>query len=98
MTDMPPDQKKLARHALGFDNTTSKQSYRNRYMAPPGTTAHATWSQMCAQGWAIRGKTVGSKKKGNKLTGFVLTHEGAEKALEPGESLDPEDFPNMPRG
>jgi hypothetical protein len=31
-------------------------------------------------------------KSGKLLVGFVLTAAGAHAALDPGESLDPEDF------
>lgn len=79
----------LARHALGLPNTR-RQSYRNSYYAVPGSPTHAEWLAMIAAGDAafapfIEGRTAS--------TGFCLTRQGAEAALAPGESLDPEDFP-----
>ena len=85
---MSPEQRKIARHALGLDNPDAKgRSYRNRYCAGRG---HAAWGDlhaMVAAGWV---KFEGLPN--SRLTLFSLTREGAELALDPGETLDPEDF------
>lgn len=78
------EQIRLARHALGLPNDR-RQSYRNRFLAGG---EHAEWRAMEAAGLAEADTTGG---KG--MTWFWLTREGAEAALEPGESLCPEDFP-----
>lgn len=83
---MTPEQRLLARHALGLDNPkANSRSYRNRYFAS-GDKA-LLWRQMELAGEAeFHPSTAGSSL-------FVLTHKGAALALDAGESLDPEDFP-----
>lgn len=77
---MTPEQKKLARHALGLDNSAAKgRSYRNRYFSHAG---NPEWVAMVEAGEA----TVNGPW-------FHLTRSGAEAALNPREKLDPEDFP-----
>lgn len=80
----------LARHALGLPNKR-KQSYRNHYVTGEGCADWELWNGMVAQGLATR-------RKGSQLTGgddiFRLTSEGAKAALNKGERLDPEDFPD----
>lgn len=79
---MTPEQRKLARHALGLPND-QKRSYRNRYFT------HATspvWVAMKAAGEAD-GRANGPGDF------WWLTIKGAELALDPGETLDREDFP-----
>jgi len=85
---MTPTQRLLARHALGLPNRR-KRSYRNRYVAAyiPGGEFDQ-WSAMESAGWAERGAF-----RPDRTARFWLTPEGARLALEPGESLDPEDFP-----
>lgn len=89
---MTPHQRDLARHALGLRNG-HKQSYRNHYVTGAGAADHAEWMEMVASGLAWC-------RQGSELTGgddlFGLTKKGAQSALEPGETLDPEDFPDLP--
>lgn len=80
---MTPEQKTLARHALGLPNK-DKRSYRNRYYTGP---ADQCWDAMFAADEA------GMEILGSGRRWFWLTHKGARAALEPGESLCPEDFP-----
>ena len=88
---MTPEQRKLARHALGLPNNRRK-SYRNAFVTGKSTSDHPHWMAMVASGDATRrdGKTI--PYGGDDI--FYLTRAGAEKALEPRESLDPEDFPS----
>lgn len=85
---MTPAQRELARHALGLPNA-ARRSYRNRYFAVAGGAAAEQWQSMCAAGEAEGGDP------GHKVSSlfFCLTHKGAQLALEPRESLCPEDFP-----
>lgn len=77
---MSPKQRELARHALGLDNPDAKgRSYRNRYVS---YTGHPEWDAMVKSGEACL-----------EVNTYYLRREGAEAALNPGESLDPEDFP-----
>ena len=82
---MTPSQRKMARHALGLDGKR-RRSYRNRYFAAVDTPAEDEWNELCRRGDAKREKGSG------KLVHFYLTDEGASKALDEGEILDPEDF------
>jgi hypothetical protein len=82
---MTPAQRLLARHALGLPRDVHI-SYRNYYAAGIGSVAEKEWDALVAQGMAEKGKS------GKLLVGFVLTAAGAHAALDPGESLDPEDF------
>jgi len=85
---MSPEQRKLARHALGLDNPDAKgRSYRSRYFASRG---HSAWNELHAMvgaGWMNLEDT-----KNRSETLFWLTKAGATLALDAGESLDPEDF------
>ena len=82
---MTRDQKTLARHALGLPNA-QKRSYRNRYFTGPSDQA---WDAMLAAGQA----NVEPRPGGQRM--FWLTQAGAKAALEPGESLCTEDFPDQ---
>lgn len=86
--EMTPEQKELARHALGL--TRKRVSWRNHFVTGEGGPDHALWMEMVAAGQATR-------RAGNELTGgddlFRLTRLGAAVALKHGERLDPEDFP-----
>lgn len=84
---MTPNQRQLARHALGLSRV-HKRSYRNRFHSAVGTPDHAEWRAIVDQGFAIRYPW--NTRYGDL---FTLTRTGAEAALDPGESLDPEDFP-----
>lgn len=87
-TTLTPRERELARHALGLDGRR-KRSYRNYYVIDAGDD-HEAWLGLTERGLAKR-------HKGNPLTGgsdwFWLTRTGALAALEPGETLDDEDFP-----
>lgn len=80
------EQLAMARHALGLPNE-SGQSYRNRYFTSCGSVIEREWEELVKLGLALR------EKGGGKLAHFYLTDAGAHAALTPGETLDPEDFP-----
>jgi hypothetical protein len=84
-------QRELARHALGFQGSGNKVSYRNRFVTGPGHTDYEDWTAMVEAGEAKRrdGKTL--PFGGDDM--FWLTKAGALLALNPGERLDPQDFP-----
>ncbi|GGC90765.1 hypothetical protein [Chelatococcus reniformis] len=91
---MTPDQRELARHALGLPNDR-RRSYRNRFFvnsrgvrAQPGT--YGAWMDLVASGDAMHEPAA----PGKSLDLFWLTRTGAEKVLGKGERLDLEDFPN----
>ncbi len=86
---LTPRQRELARHALGL-NGERKSSYRNRFVAGPGHDDHPEWMRLCRKGAAER-RTARAVLGGSDL--FWLTRQGAEAALNAGETLDPEDFP-----
>lgn len=88
---MDSKQRRLARHALGLPND-SKRSYRNRYVTAPGTPEHDMWLAMEGAKEAVR--TPGDEMGLGKNDHFRLRHAGAKAALDPGEMLDPEDFPS----
>lgn len=84
---MTPEQRRLARHALGLAYG-GRQSYRNRFCAIRGTPDDRDWRAMTDAGHALRYPWGWS---GGDL--FVLTRLGAESVLRHGERLDQEDFP-----
>lgn len=91
----------LARHALGFQGSGNKRSYRNRFYISTGSPDFAAWESMLAAGDAERHEATRVKTvDGEAITEvipdqfhFSMTRQGAEKALGPGEGLCPEDFP-----
>lgn len=83
---MSPEQRRLARHALGLPNERNL-SFRNRFVAPAGTADHQHWVAMVTRGWAR--DVFPPFSSGDR---FCLTLEGAGQAVDPGERLDPEDF------
>lgn len=88
---MTPKQKALARHALGLDQTYERRSYRNRFFVGKGMCGFEVWQEIVKAGYALRySDFAGSGDL------FKLTREGADLALNPGESLCPEDFPVTP--
>jgi len=87
---LTPEQRDLARHALGLPNSKRK-SYRNRFFTGRGGPHHLDWSAMVSAGDAERGED------GRSTRCFHLTRQGAEAALNAGESLDREDFPTTER-
>lgn len=82
---MTPVQRELARHALGLPNDQRK-SYRNRFYAHAD---HEQWNDMVSAGDAAAHPSEPTQA----LNLFYLTHAGATAALNPGETLDAEDFP-----
>lgn len=88
MTDtavLSPEERGLARHALGLPNRRGRMSRRNHFVSP--TCPH--WERLVAAGLATARR---SAEAGGSHT-YRLTWAGAEAALEPGERLDPRDFP-----
>ena len=90
---MTPDQRLLARHALGLPNDR-RQSYRNRYYTSPGHPMRGAWQALADAGMATITKGQGD---GRRLDLFALTRFGALQALDKGERLDMEDFPEPVR-
>jgi hypothetical protein len=86
---MTPEQRELARHALGLPNKTGK-SYRNWYAVEDGHEATADWDAMVSTGLATASRKV-EWMAGEYV--FRLTRYGAELALKSGEQLCQEDFP-----
>ena len=82
---MTKTQRNLARHALGLPNR-QRRSYRNRYAASPQTDENRQWLFMVVAGWA-------ELEQSAQLMHYRLTPEGARLALNSGDKLDPEDFP-----
>lgn len=91
-TGLTKAQRELARHALGLTNGRTI-SYRNRFVTGGGCADHQEWMQMVRNGFAGRRAGV-AMFGGDDL--FWLTLVGAQAALHPGETLDPEDFPGVP--
>lgn len=84
---LTPRERELARHALGLDRR--RQSYRNHYIVGE-CEDHTIWLGMVERGLA-RQRRRSSATFGDSDC-FYLTRAGALAALEPGETLDPEDF------
>lgn len=83
---MTPAQRNLARQALGLGLRWSR-SGRNVFVAPHASPAVGEWREMVAAGEAVQ------REPGGPFARFELTRAGAELALDPGESLNPEHFP-----
>lgn len=83
-------QTELARHALGLPNKR-RRSYRNHFVVGEGGADHDEWVAMTRNGFAALVRRGGALTGGDDL--FRLTLAGAQLATNPGESLDPEDFP-----
>lgn len=83
---MTKAQRELARHALGLPNMVNR-SFRNRYAVNRRSEAERMWKALLAAGCAL------IAWHGVHMVGYKLTEKGAREALEPGESLCPEDFP-----
>ncbi len=81
---LTPEQRRLARHALGLDN--SRTVYRNRYVVAWQSAADDEWTGLCEAGLAVRTYRGG---KGERT--YALTLRGATLAMEQGETL-PRDF------
>lgn len=82
---MTPRQIELARHALGL-RPGCLVSHRNHYVA---ASDHHDWQGMVDAGYA-RKRYSTLLPHGHVL--FHLTRAGAERALLPGDVLDPEDW------
>lgn len=78
----------LARHALGL-RPGRLVSHRNNFVAAPGSADFEDWCAMVTDGFAVR--RVAPLAYGWVV--FSLTRGGAERALQPGDVLDPEDWP-----
>lgn len=87
---MTNEQRKLARHALGFPNKTN-QSYRNHFCTGQGSTDFPLWEEMVAAGEAI--KQSGPHWGGDDM--FHLTLKGALQARDAKEHLSREDAAQM---
>jgi len=85
---MTPEQKTLARHALGLPNDAHK-SYRNRFFAANDGRAWKEWQEMVGRGLAD------AHADSPGRTFFALTPAGALAALISGERLCQEDFPGV---
>ncbi len=84
---MTNEQKEMARHALGLPNKQRK-SYRNRYVVDENDPH---WSDLVAKGMATMRPAASVPFGGSAI--FYLTLAGAKAALNRGEKLCPEDFP-----
>lgn len=84
---MTPEQRELARHALGLP-TKSKKSYRNRFVTAEDDS---NWSAMVRDGFATM-RAASTLPFGGSAC-FYLTLAGAKLALNKGEKLCKEDFP-----
>lgn len=87
---MTPIQRKLARHALGLPNERGV-SYRKHFVTGAGSDDWAHWNDLVRSGHARARRNM---QVFGGMDGFVLTRAGALSALDPGESLCAEDFPN----
>lgn len=81
---MTPEQRRLARHALGLDN--SKTVYRNRFVAAWKSPDDEQWAELCKAGFAVR-----TYRGGRDECTYALTLDGALTAMERSEIL-PRDF------
>ena len=89
MEGMTTKQIELARHALGLSQFR-KKSYRNRFIAGDGHPDFPEWMKMVIDRNAKRSQ---SRMFGGDSM-FMLTLVGARTALNAGEQLDKEDFPD----
>lgn len=80
----------LLRHALGLSNRSV--SYRRAFVAGPGHVDHPAWLKMTDAGDAER-RIAPAGYGGSDV--FIVTRQGAERALRRGELLDLEDFPPL---
>ena len=89
---MTPEQRRLARSALGLPNKHNR-SYRNHFLAAMCPGDYDQWCQMTDAGMADCGIPVRAERSRLRMVHFWLTRAGAEAALDPGETLCTEDFP-----
>ncbi len=88
MAALPPNTRAVARHALGLPNG-AHESYRNFYVCPRAAEAHAGWSEL------VDGGLAALVRNDRSYIAYALTRAGAELALDPGETLSPESFPEV---
>lgn len=88
---MTPEQIALARRALGLPNEKNV-SYRNTFVGGRGHPNWDDWTVMVLNGEAIQHDGAKVPFGGDDL--FKLTGRGALAALQTGEKLDREDFPD----
>lgn len=84
---LSPAERTRARWALGLDGRR-RVTCRNHVAC----LTHDDWERMVSAGLA----TVRRPTEPDGLCTYRLTRAGAEAALLPGESLRPEDFPELP--
>jgi len=87
--DLNDLQRRLVRHALGLPNRRNC-SYRNYFVSHPSGEAYNAWLGLERRGLAVAGQPM---RSGN--VPFALTMVGAEAALNAGERLCMEDFPDQ---
>jgi hypothetical protein len=83
---MTDEQRKLARHALGFPNKTNT-SYRNHFCTGAGSVDFPHWEAMVEAGEAV--KRTGTMWGGDDM--FHLTLKGGLAARDPKEHLSREE-------
>ena len=88
--EMTPEQRKLARHALGFPNKQNT-SYRNHFCTGEGSTDYLHWEAMVTAGEAIR--RTGPLWGGDNM--YHLKLEAALAARDPKEHISREDAATM---
>ena len=88
---MNEKQKHMARGALGLRDG-KKKSYRNRFFVNTTGDLYPEWVDLQEKGMAV------GRPAYKGMYYFFLTLKGAQAALEPGESLDEEDFPGVANG
>lgn len=88
---MTARQIELARHALGL-RPGCLVSRRNHFCCDAGHDDLAEWEAMVAAGFATVVTHANKYLPPGDLL-FHLTRAGAERALLPGDVLDPEDWP-----
>lgn len=86
---MTPEQRKLARYAIKLPSAINT-SKGNRYVVGPLLAAYTEWMAMVSNGLATLYER--PSQYGVDYI-FRLTRAGALLALNEGESLNPEDFP-----
>jgi hypothetical protein len=89
---MTPEQRELARHALGFPNKKN-ESYRNHFCSGRDCDHYAEWVAMVEQGYAIELPTPKWSNPNDAF--FSLTLKGALLARDAKEHLSPEDAREM---
>lgn len=89
---MTPEQREMARHALGLPNKKN-MTYRNHYCIGKGGDGYEDWLELTSNGLAVR--RTGPHWGGDDM--FFLTLEGARMVLTPKEHVRREDAEEMRR-